>query len=72
VKSYARIHDGIVMEIITPAADASGNEIPIADRFHPLLVATMVDITSASPQPQQGWVAVEGGGAWTFSAPASQ
>jgi hypothetical protein len=32
-----------------------GQEIPIELRFHPSLVANMVDITDVNPQPQYGW-----------------
>lgn len=73
---YARIDDGVVVEIIQPATyetpDPSiatlsgreiyedllakaGQEIPISQRFTPQFVSTLVDITSANPQPQIGW-----------------
>jgi hypothetical protein len=67
MKSYARIQDGVVMEVIPPMtydADSpvgveppwkAGDEIPIDRRYTPELVATMVDITGISPQPQQWW-----------------
>jgi hypothetical protein len=66
---YARIQNGVVAEIIQPAMDENSNEIPIADRFHPLLVAEMVDVTSISPPPQQSWSATSTNGVWTFTAP---
>ncbi|WP_125902736.1 hypothetical protein [Burkholderia multivorans] len=53
MKTYARIADGMVAEIIRPMADEDGNEIPIDQRFHPDLVATFVDITDMSPQPSE-------------------
>lgn len=64
---YARVYGGVVVEIIQPAtypADSlpgitpswkSGDEIPVAIRYTPEFVATLVDITSASPQPACGW-----------------
>ncbi|MEX3933257.1 hypothetical protein AB4Y32_15890 [Paraburkholderia phymatum] len=67
MKTYARIQQGIVAEIIPPMQyDADnpagialawklGDEVPIERRYTPDLVSTMVDITSVSPQPQQGW-----------------
>ncbi|WP_330728209.1 hypothetical protein [Burkholderia multivorans] len=60
MKTYARIDKGIVMEIIAPATDDSGNEIPIEERFTPELVAQMIDITGVSPQPQCWWTYSEG------------
>lgn len=81
--TYARISNGVVVEIILPvayredgplnnagiAAWRAGDEIPIADRFHPDLVATMADISSISPQPQPRWIATEIDGTWAFGAP---
>lgn len=52
-KTYARIADGAVAELVT--LDAA---IPIAAAFHSSL--TFVDVTGISPAPQQGW---------TYSAP---
>ena len=52
---YARIQDGVVAEIIQPLMDQEGNEYPIAERFVPALVETMVDVTSQNPMPDQGW-----------------
>lgn len=69
MQTYARIANGIVVEIIGPLMDGEDNEIPIAERFTPELVATMVDITDASPEPEQWWTASEVDGAWTFAAP---
>lgn len=67
MKIYARIQDGLVAEIIQPAADAEGNEIPIGERFHPFLVATMVDVTGVDPMPDQEWIAIDTDGQWSFS-----
>ncbi|MBB5547546.1 hypothetical protein GGD70_007906 [Paraburkholderia fungorum] len=70
---YARIQNGIVAEIIAPmfyeSGDSKGTEIPIADRFFPNIVATLVDVTSADPQPQCWWTAAEVDGAWSFGPP---
>lgn len=33
MKSYARIDQGIVVEIILPWADENGDEVPIEQRF---------------------------------------
>ena len=57
---YALIKSGELHEVI----DIEG-EPGVADRFHPDLVAQMVDITTATPQPQVGWGFVDG----LFSAP---
>jgi hypothetical protein len=69
MKTYARLDGAFVVEIILPQqydaedpewqeGDASriGEEIPIELRFHPSLVANMVDITDVNPQPQYGWI----------------
>jgi len=65
--TYARIYDGIVVEIINPATDESGNEIPISERFHPVIVAMLVDVTNSAPAPQQYWTYQNG----IFEAPTS-
>lgn len=69
MKTYARLENMVVVEIILRQlydaespdwveGDPSriGQEIPIELRFHPSLVANMVDITDLNPQPQYGWV----------------
>jgi len=79
MKTYARLENNVVAEIILPQPyDAEspdwvegepsriGEETPIELRFHPSLVANMVDITGMIPKPQYGWV-YDGAG---FSAPA--
>lgn len=65
MKTYARIIGGVVQEVIAPMTDSAGTEVPITNRFPPDFVASLVDATSASPQPQQGWAY----GAGAFSAP---
>jgi hypothetical protein len=71
VKTYARVQNGIVFEIIEPMiydADSppdvtsewsKGDEIAITERYNSQLidgpVSTMVDITNTSPTPGQGW-----------------
>lgn len=59
MSSYALVDDGVVAEII------ASNETPIAERFHPEIVATLAEIPSG--------VAVETGWTWdgaAFSPPA--
>jgi hypothetical protein len=55
---WARIASGLVAELTA---------IDPTDRFHPDLV--WVDVTTASPAPQDGWTATETGGVWAFAAP---
>lgn len=55
MKTYARVDNGIVQEVIEPFADPDGNEYAIEDRFTPDLVAQMVDITGIAPKPQLLW-----------------
>jgi hypothetical protein len=73
---YARVQDGIVVEVILPYVDPEGNQVKIAERFHSSLIdgtiSWMVDITSISPQPEPGWSATEVGGTWQFSPPTTQ
>jgi len=54
-----------VAEIILPVVDENDQEIPIELRFHPDIVATLVDVTSVAGI-EQGWTYSNG----TFSAPA--
>jgi hypothetical protein len=85
MKTYARIENGEVAEIIPPAtwgADSpegveppykATDEVPIEQRFHPSLldgtISRMADITGIDPQPQQHWTATEASGVWSFSPP---
>ncbi|MCA8249278.1 hypothetical protein LGN12_19130 [Burkholderia multivorans] len=55
-KTYARVDQGIVREIIEPSTDELGNEYPIEDRYVPQLVAQMVDVSAESPMPECGWL----------------
>ena len=71
MQTYARIQNDAVVEIIGPLTDENENEIPIAERFTPVLVATLVDVTNITPQPQQGWTAIEVDGGWTFNTPSA-
>lgn len=65
--TYARIAGGLIAEIITPPSAFDG--IPLDQQFPEFIVATLVDVTSASPQPQPGWTASQSGSTWTFTAP---
>ncbi|MBU9211804.1 hypothetical protein [Burkholderia multivorans] len=67
MKTYARILNGEVVEIIGPAKNLDGDEIPIEERFSPDFVAELVDITGISPIPEQQWAYSEG----VFSPPSS-
>lgn len=71
MKTYARIANGVVAEIIPPMTDANGAEIPIADRFPASFVSTLVDCSSVTGIAQ-GWAYTPGvsGAAGEFSAPA--
>lgn len=83
MKTYVRVYDSAVVEVIGPAVYPSdspelaepswkaGDEIPISDRFTAEFVANLIDVTSISPQPQVNWVATEDGSSWSFSPPAS-
>ena len=62
-RTYARIEDGCVVEIIDTDHD-------IHTQFHPDFVATLIDVTDVAPQPDQRWTVTQKGGVWTFTAPA--
>lgn len=53
--TYARVVEGVVVEIVQPAIDEQGNEVPIEQRFTPGFVETLRDITDMSPQPGYMW-----------------
>jgi len=55
MKTYARIDNGIVVEVIPPMTYDDGTEIPIELRFVPEIVDTLVDITGIDPMPDQRW-----------------
>ncbi|MEB2504652.1 hypothetical protein SB394_12080 [Burkholderia sp. BCCIQ04A] len=65
MKTYARVDNGVVMEIIEPLLDDAGNEVPIEDRFTPEIVSEMIDVTGLSPMPECWWTYSDG----VFSAP---
>jgi hypothetical protein len=65
---YARIDSGLVVEIVEPMLDEEGKEIPVVERFHPEIVAALVDITSVQPRPQQGWT-YDGSGFAAYTPP---
>lgn len=67
MKTYARVQNSIVQEIVGPVTDDLGNEIAIGDRFTPDLVLQMVDVTGVSPQPACWWTY----NGTVFSAPPS-
>lgn len=64
MKTYARIQNGLVAELIPVLLDAAGNEHPISERFTPDIAAAIVD-ASAATGVAQGWT-YSGG---TFAAP---
>lgn len=78
--TYVRIENGAVAEIIEPMTYDinsppgceytynAGDEVPVGQRFVPEFVATLIDVTNVTPQPQYGWTATQSGEAWTFAA----
>lgn len=52
--SYARVQDGVVVELIQSVTDDEGQEIPVEARFHPDFVATLVAL-GAKDKPNEGW-----------------
>lgn len=60
---YAHIVDGRVAEplVMTPPG------VAIGEMFHADLV--MVDVTGVTPRPDEGWIATQTGGTWSFTPP---
>lgn len=54
MKRYACIESGVVREIIEPALDGAGDEVPVAQRFTEAFVQSLVEIPEGDA-PQQGW-----------------
>ncbi|OCZ56611.1 hypothetical protein A7P23_11475 [Achromobacter xylosoxidans] len=52
---YARIENGIVVEIIQPMFFDDGTEIPVELRFTPQFVTTLIDVTNEDPAPEVWW-----------------
>ncbi len=65
MRTYARIENGAVVEVITPLLYDDGTEIPIELRFPPHFLETLADITGREPMPAEFW-AYDGG---LFSPP---
>lgn len=55
MRTYARLDNGIIVEIITPPLNLEGNQYAIEQCFPAEFVATMVEITGLDPLPDQGW-----------------
>jgi hypothetical protein len=64
MKTYARIDDGAVVEIIEPMTDNDGHEIQIENRFTAVTVSSLAVIPDGY-DVQQGWTFVNG----VFAAP---
>ncbi|WP_286898902.1 hypothetical protein [Achromobacter sp. UBA2119] len=52
---YARIENGMVVEIIQPMFFDDGSEIPIELRFTPQFVATLINVSDENPMPDVWW-----------------
>jgi hypothetical protein len=59
MKTYVRISDGVVSEVITASQD-------INSMFHSEFVSTLVDVTDTTPIPAQFWLATSTDGVWSF------
>jgi hypothetical protein len=53
MKTYARVYNGIVRELLSTDGD-------ITKMFHPDLV--WIDVTGFDPRPQEGWTYTDEGG----------
>ncbi|WP_339476452.1 tail fiber assembly protein [Pseudomonas fluorescens] len=55
MRTYARIENGVVQEIVLPYVNEAGEEVNLEFRFPPYFVEQSVDITDIVPQPDQQW-----------------
>jgi len=55
MRSFARIENGAVVEVINPLLYDDGSEIPIELRFPSHVLEALVDITEKSPMPAEFW-----------------
>ncbi|WLW63727.1 MULTISPECIES: hypothetical protein [Achromobacter] len=60
MRTYARIENGAVVEIIKPLLYDDGTEIPIELRFPPFFLEALVDVTNEEPMPGEWWAYNEG------------
>ena len=66
MKTYVRIVEGVVFEVIPPFAYDDGVEVPMKDRYVPEFVDQCVEVTGMDPLPDQNWTYKRG----KFAAPA--
>jgi len=60
--SYVLVQNGLVAEVFS-------DEPPIAERFHPDFVASLISVSGEPPAP--GMTATEGPEGWTFAPPSA-
>lgn len=60
MRTYARIEDCRVVEIVRPFVSEEGVEYAIEDSFTPQFVATLVEITNMDPAPVEGMNYING------------
>lgn len=55
MKSYARIDNGEVVEVITLIPNEEGEVVPVELKFTEEFVDTLVEITGVNPSPGERW-----------------
>lgn len=55
MRAYARIDNGIVVEIIELEPNEAGEVVPIERKFTAEFVATLIEITDLDPKPSERW-----------------
>ncbi len=55
MQTYARVEQGVLVEIIKPLLYDDGTEIPITARFPDFFLETLVNITNEDPMPGEMW-----------------
>ncbi len=56
MKTYARIVDNTVTEIIPDIAEIAGVDVSVEERYHSDFLLALADITDIMPMPGVGWI----------------
>jgi hypothetical protein len=56
MKTFARIYEGAVVELITPGLNLNETQYALEECFPEEIVAQCVDVTDLTPRPDQRWL----------------
>lgn len=60
MRTYARVENGVVVEMVTPINDPEGNQYPLEVCFPPSFVEQCIEVTDMDPQPTERWTYIGG------------